>query len=191
MDTVGVVHGRFQLLHKDHMKYILAGKQRCRHLIIGICNPDMTRTKFSQAAPHRSQIDANPFTYYERFQMIQGAMLETGVTMEEFDIVPFPINFPELLFNYVPLDAKFYMTIYEEWGIEKQALLQGLGCDVEVLWQKTPAEKEISGTWIRQQIKDGMEWRQYVPEFVYQYIRSHHFESRIKQPQILSKFHED
>ena len=39
MDKVGVIHGRFQLLHNDHMKYLLAGKQRCEHLIIGICNP--------------------------------------------------------------------------------------------------------------------------------------------------------
>lgn len=180
MDTIGIVHGRFQLLHKEHMKYILAGKQRCKHLIIGICNPDMTRTKFSEAAPHRSRAAANPFTYYERVKMLQGAMLEAGVGLEKFDIVPFPINFPELLFNYAPHDAKYYMTIYDMWGQQKKTMLEELGCDVEVLWQRALAEKAISGTQIRQRIKDGLEWRQYVPESVYQYIVTNHFDIRIK-----------
>ena len=180
VDVLGSVHGRFQLLHNEHMKYILAGKKRCEHLIIGICNPDMTRTKFSKADPHRSQASANPFTYYERFNMIQGAMLEAGVGRDEFDIVPFPINFPELIFNYVPQGAKYYMTIYDMWGLEKKAVLERLGCNVELLWQKTPSEKVISGTQLRQRIRDGMEWRQYVPEFVYQYVMTYHFDVRIK-----------
>jgi D-arabinose 5-phosphate isomerase GutQ len=37
---VGVIHGRFQILHNDHLKYLLAGKDLCRHLVIGITNPD-------------------------------------------------------------------------------------------------------------------------------------------------------
>ena len=43
-DQIGVIHGRFQLLHNEHMKYIMAGKERCEHLIIGICNPESTLT---------------------------------------------------------------------------------------------------------------------------------------------------
>lgn len=42
-DLVGVVHGRFQLLHNDHVKYIMAGMERCERLVIGICNPDEER----------------------------------------------------------------------------------------------------------------------------------------------------
>jgi len=40
MTERGVVHGRFQVLHNDHVKYLLAGKARCRHLVVGITNPD-------------------------------------------------------------------------------------------------------------------------------------------------------
>lgn len=54
-DKLGVIHGRFQLLHNDHMKYLLAGKERCEHLIIGICNPEQDLTKYTSNNPHRSK----------------------------------------------------------------------------------------------------------------------------------------
>ena len=40
MIEIGVVHGRFQLFHLDHLKYVLGAKARCRHLVVGITNPD-------------------------------------------------------------------------------------------------------------------------------------------------------
>ena len=179
-DKLGVVHGRFQLIHNEHMKYILAGKERCDHLIIGICNPDITLTKYSDASPHRSQAESNPFTYYERLQMIQGAILESGITLDEFDIVPFPINYPELIFNYVPYNAKFYMTIYDEWGIEKKKMLEDIGYDVEVMWNRDISEKALSGTYVRNCIKENLNWDQYVPQFVYQYIKQRNLDDRIQ-----------
>ena len=54
MHELGVIHGRFQLLHNDHLKYLLAGKQRCRHLVIGITNPDPTLTRADPADPART-----------------------------------------------------------------------------------------------------------------------------------------
>lgn len=38
----GVIHGRFHILHNDHLKYLLAGKLARCHLIVGITNPDPT-----------------------------------------------------------------------------------------------------------------------------------------------------
>ena len=178
---VGVIHGRFQMLHNGHMEYLLAGKERCDYLIIGISNPDSSLVKFSEANPHRSAAGANPLTFQERFQMIKAAMLEAGVPREEFDIVPFPINFPELLFNYVPQDAKFYMTIYDEWSEEKQRSLQSLGCDVEVMWRRSNDEKEISGTEVREAIVSGADWKRLVPPSVYDYVQQHGLEARIRE----------
>ena len=48
MIEVGVIvseHGRFQVLHNDHFKYLMAGKAQCRHLVVGITNPDPTLTR--------------------------------------------------------------------------------------------------------------------------------------------------
>lgn len=180
MDRTGVIHGRFQVLHNGHMEYLLEGKKRCEHLIIGICNPDMTWSKYSAANPHRSAAKSNPLTYFERFQMLQGAFLEQGIKLEEFDIVPFPINFPEMLHNYVPMDVKFYMTIYDSWSLEKKEKLEALGCDIDVMWQRRNEEKITSGTEVRRLIAEKLPWKQLVPEFVYNYIRSNHIDERIE-----------
>ena len=80
----GVIHGRFQVLHNDHIKYLLAGKQLCRHLVVGITNPDPSLTRDSEANPHRSSPIANPLTYYERYLMVQAALLEQGLKYSEF-----------------------------------------------------------------------------------------------------------
>ena len=66
MVEVGVIHGRFQVLHNDHMEYILAGKARCEFLVIGITNPDPTLTRTDPADLSRSAATANPLTYFER-----------------------------------------------------------------------------------------------------------------------------
>ena len=102
-----------------------------------------------------------------------------GVAREEFDIVPFPVNCPELLFNYVPREARFYMTLYDQWSLEKKAMLEGLGCDVEVMWQRTDAERLTSGTEVRDLIRAGKPWQHLVPPFVYEYMTSRGIDRRL------------
>ena len=82
MVDLGVIHGRFQILHNDHLTYLLAGKQRCHHLVIGITNPDPVHTSEESADPDRGRPDANPLTYYERLVMIRAALVEAGVERE-------------------------------------------------------------------------------------------------------------
>ena len=180
-DAVGVIHGRFQMLHKGHMEYLLEGKKRCDYLIIGISNPDWVLTKYSGSSPHRSEVKSNPLTYFERYQIIRGSMIEAGIGREEFDIVPFPINYPELLFNYVPKEAKFYMTLYDQWGIEKKGILEQLGCSVEVMWQRTDVDRLTSGTEVRQYIREGQVWKHLVPDYVYEYVVRHGIDERIRR----------
>lgn len=180
MDKIGVIHGRFQMLHVGHMEYLLAGKERCEYLIIGITNPDSFLTKYSDANPHRSTSLANPLTYFERFQMIKLAMIEAGVKRNEFDIVPFPINYPELIFNYAPRSAKYYMTIYDEWSREKQLSLQELGCNIEVMWTRTNSEKVTCGSEVRDCILHKKPWKHLVPNSVYSYIIQNGIDERIR-----------
>ena len=180
-DPIGVIHGRFQMLHIGHMEYLLAGKARCDYLLIGITNPDSSLTRPTAANPHRSTTLANPLTYYERFQMISKAMVEAGVERDAFDIVPFPVNCPELLFQYVPRDAKYYMTIYDDWSREKQELLRNLGCEIDVMWTRTNQEKVTSGTEVRDRILQGKPWAHLVPPAVFAYITENKIEERIKE----------
>ena len=113
---------------------------------------------------------------------IKNAMIEFGIKREEFDIVPFPINFPEKIYNYVPLDAKFYITIYDEWGKEKYKILRdSLNLDIEVLREVTLAEKGISASDIRKNIQEGKNWRDMVPNSVYEYIIQNKLDKRIRE----------
>jgi nicotinamide mononucleotide adenylyltransferase len=169
--ATGVVHGRFQLFHLDHLKYLLAAKERCRHLVVGITNPDPTLTKFDPADPHRSSAQDNPLTFYERYLMLRETLLDAGLSYQEFSLVPLPINFPELYRYYVPLDATFFLTIYDEWGERKLQLFQSLGLKVEILWRKPASEKGLTATAIRRLLSRGQPWEHLVPSAVARLVK--------------------
>ena len=94
MVETGVIHGRFQVLHNDHLKYLLAGKARCRHLVVGITNPDPTLTRAETADPERDRPGANPLSYFERYMLVRCSLVEAGLAYEDFSIVPFPVSCP-------------------------------------------------------------------------------------------------
>ena len=181
MTETGVIHGRFQILHLKHMEYILAAKMRCKKLYIGITNPDSMHTKDSVGDINRSAKSANPLTYFERYELIRGAMKEFRVPEEEYDILPFPINCPDYLLQYVPKDAVYYMGMCDEWDEEKYRILKGLGLTVEVLFRKTPEEKGITASLVRSAIATDQEWAKIVPKSVYRYITEHDLDERIKR----------
>ena len=159
----GVVHGRFQVFHLDHLVYVKEAKKRCRRLVVGVTNPDPSLTLDDPADPERSLPRANPLTYYERQGMITDVLLSEGWGVREFAVVPFPVNRPELFQYYVPLDAVFFLTIYDDWGRRKLKTFRTLGLKTDVLWDRPLSEKAITGTDIRRRLAEGGNWRDLVP----------------------------
>ena len=88
----------------------MAGKRHCRHLIVGITNPDPILSREDRADPARSTVSANPLTYFERYQIVAAALTDAGMGSHNFSVVPFPINLPGL-YRLVPLDSVFFITI--------------------------------------------------------------------------------
>jgi nicotinamide-nucleotide adenylyltransferase len=160
----GVIHGRFQILHNDHLAYLLAGKAECGHLVVGITNPDPSLTANDDSDPERSDPRANPLTFYQRLLLVKCALVDAGFGEADFSVTPLPINFPEHYSAYVPMQATFYLTIYDEWGRRKQEYFQSLGLKTKVLWERTPQTKGISGSHIRQAMAAGQPWEHLVPE---------------------------
>ena len=183
MDKYGVIHGRFQGLHKGHLEYLLAGMSRCEHLYIGITNFDSQAIKsIDKVNPKRTNLSENPFSYYERYRMVKEAMLEAGVRQEDFDIVPFPIEEPERISNYVPMNGVFYITVYDQWGIKKKALLDNLGVKTVVMWTRTNEERLTSGTEVRMLIRENnSKWKELVPNSVVNYIMKNGLEQKIRE----------
>ncbi len=179
----GVIHGRFQILHNDHLKYLLAGKVLCRRLVVGITNPDPHLTKTETADPKRSDPLANPLTYFERHLMVENALLDADLKPHDFMIVPFPINFPERYRYYVPMDAVFFLTIYDEWGRHKQLYFKSLGLETHVLWKAPPDKKGISASDIRERIASNQAWEHLVPACVPVLIERWNIGDRLRELQ--------
>jgi len=62
---------------------------------------------------------------------------------------------PERYQYYVPLDAVFFLTIYDDWGRQKLAYFKSLGLTPHVLWEVTPDKKGISAGDIRNRMISG------------------------------------
>jgi cytidyltransferase-like protein len=175
---VAVIHGRFQPLHLGHLEYLLAGADRCETLVVGLTNPDPSQVVDEPTDPDRGRADANPWTYYERYLMVESALAEAGASCRRIRIVPFPHSFPERLRHYAPPDARYLLTIYDDWGQSKLDRLRALGLATDVMWRRT--EKPISGRLVRQAIARDEDWESLVPPAVATVIKEGGVDGRIR-----------
>lgn len=180
MIDVGVVFGRFQILNLKHLEYILAAKMRCKKLYIGITLPNGSYTPQEEETEEKMTKSANPLTYFERLEMIRDTLLDFKVPREDFEIVPFPVENPEFLLQYVPEEAVCFMGICDEKTRKNEELLEKMGYKTEVLWRRDEKDKGVSGSQVRQRILADERWNDLVPRTVYDYIISHGIDNRIR-----------
>jgi len=166
---IGCAHGRFQVFHLDHLRYISESYRRCDHLLIGITGVAPLSPTTSASDSHRSTAENNPFSYYERTRIIRAALSGEAFDLSRVTFTPFPIEVPEELQQFVPNEVHCFTTIREEWNREKVELLRHLGYTVTILY--TDLNKTISGSIIRRLIRGGdSSWKQYVPTGVASYL---------------------
>jgi nicotinamide mononucleotide adenylyltransferase len=177
----GVIHGRFQVLHNDHLVYLLAGMKLCRRLVVGITNPDPFLTRDEDADPKRSDPAANPLTYFERYLMVRAVLEEAGIEPSRLSVVPFPINIPELYRYYVPLDALFFLSIYDEWGKRKLEYFRSLGLMTHVLRDVSEEQKGLSATEIRRRMACNEPWENLVPPAAADLLKRWNIPSRLRE----------
>ncbi|MBU2513210.1 nicotinate-nucleotide adenylyltransferase [bacterium] len=176
----GVIHGRFQVLHKDHLKYLQSGMELCQHLVVGITNPAPAQSKPESSDANRGQAAANPLTYFERYTLLRATLIDAGLTFDQFSVVPFPINYPERYQYYVPMDATFFLTIYDNWGRQKLDYFKSQGLTVHILRDVTPEEKGISASAVRSLMIEDKNWEDFTPKAVTILLKSWDVPSRLK-----------
>lgn len=178
------VHGRFQPFHNEHLEYALAAKNLCDFLWIGITKFDVTPTDASPLARHRERPENNPFTFFERISMIAAALVEMGIDRGAFGFVPFPIETPKRLSEFMPTSIPCFTTVCEEWNREKIRVLRACGYKVEVLWER---QKTVTGSIIRKDIMSGgSDWKTMVPPAVGRQVDSLNIRERLAQLSRLS-----
>jgi cytidyltransferase-like protein len=156
----GSVHGRFQPFHNGHLEYVLAAQDKCDFLWIGITKFDISEA--NPLARIRERPENNPLSYHERLAIIRNVLTERGIDQNVFMFVPFPIETPNKLNQFLPTNVPCFTTVYEEWNKEKISVLKSHGYDVRVLWERP--QKEISGGEIRNDmISGGSRWKAMVP----------------------------
>jgi nicotinamide mononucleotide adenylyltransferase len=187
MKHIGAIHGRFQPFHLDHMNYIISGLKMVDFMYIGITNPDPTLTKTDSTDTNRSLSSSNPCTYYERLLMAQGALFDYGYKPDQFCIVPFPINIPDLWQYYVPPKATYFVSIYDEWGEKKLSLFQSNGLKTDILYRKSLEDKGICGSEVRLRIAQNNNWEELLPQSTIQVIKEFNIQERIRNAFQLSK----
>jgi len=161
----GSVHGRFQPLHNGHLEYIEAALTQCDFLYVGITQ--YTSHKLVQvqstSAVHRGHPHNNPLTYFERTMVIDAVLGEIGVSRDRYAVVPFPIEEPHELGEFLPTAVPIFTTTYDDWNREKIRTLEQIGYEVVNLW--TRPQKDVAGHEIRSLMRSGSQaWRQHVPD---------------------------
>jgi len=162
-----MIHGRFQPFHNGHLEYLRGAAARSDEVWIGITNPDPARVKEEASDPLRHLPESNPYTYAERLLMVKAVAADEGIAAH---VIPFPVNEPELWHAYVPPDVTQYIRLFSEWGGTKLERFRDAGYDVVVL--DPHSEKQISGTAVRQAIREGGYWRTLVPPGVARVLES-------------------
>jgi len=177
---IGMVSGRFQILHLKHIEYILAAKMRCKRLYIGIEAPDhIYREQLDEREQRQFDLE-NPLTYIERYEMICQALLEFGVKKAEFDIVPFPVRYPEYIMQYFPKEAIYFLGISTQVDRQKRRTFTKLGLNFEVLWEREKNDRDITEREVLDRIINDGDWEEYVPKSTVKYMKKEKLIQKIK-----------
>lgn len=176
---VGSVHGRFQPFHNGHLDYLLQAFDAAAYVKVGLTQifwPD------DQAASRaRDTVDSNPLAYWERASLVEAALDEAGIASGRFEFVPFPIEIPDALPQFMPIGVPCFTTVLNMWNEEKIDVLKQQGYST-ILLEVSPAEgkRVATGAEIRRLIREGNgTWKAFVPPVVAQQISEkfmHRFE---------------
>lgn len=158
--------GRFQPFHNGHLEVLQLLAAESGPLIIGITNPDSRELNHPATNPHRHLAHANPFSYFERAQMI-AKLLDMLQLENTITIVPFPLEKKNVWSEYIPLSAVQVVRIFADWENEKAQRLSSGGYQIRKLEGDVIAR--VSGTDIRKAMCEESPWQQWVPEPIANY----------------------
>ncbi len=157
----GLVLGRFQPFHLEHLRFVLAALSRVKHLWIGITRP--FGSTIHESGGDRTSDKSNPLPFWLRFKCIKKVLDSINVPPEKYSIIAAPL-ISEKLSSIVPKETIVFSTAVEEWGYKKEKIIKASGLKVHRL---KLGSKTISGSDIRYKIANGdCSWKELVPAVI-------------------------
>jgi cytidyltransferase-like protein len=166
LDPWPCVVGRFQPFHRDHLSLVQQAAAEGGRVIVAVTNVEAAWRVAVPAAAHRHLDEANPFTYWQRVEMVLAAT-HGLVAPEQIRITPFPIHDPSEWDAYLPAATECWVRDRGPWEQHKIRLLASRYA-VRVPDSVT---EEVTGSDIRRRLAAGDEtWRDAVPSTVAELI---------------------
>jgi nicotinamide-nucleotide adenylyltransferase len=151
--------GRFQPFHKGHLSIIERTLPRCDELIIGI------------GSSENAHEDINPFTYFERYEMIEQVLKKENIDMKRVHIVPIPdIGDDKKWVAHVQnLTPHFdeVVTGKNEGYLYIKRLFEEAKIPVTVLENLVDIEASV----VREHIKSGRPWKEFLHPVTVEYLK--------------------
>lgn len=145
-----LVIGRFQPLHNGHMEFIRKCMSESEHLVVAI------------GSAQYSHMSNDPFTAGERYEMIESALDDEGIT--KYSIVPIEdLNRYGVWVPHVVATSPPFKRVYAN-NPSTRRLFREAGYDVRA----SPLYDRgiYSGTEVRRRMIEGGDWRSLVPRAV-------------------------
>jgi nicotinamide-nucleotide adenylyltransferase len=162
----GLFVGRFQPVHKGHLKPLKDIMKKLDELVIVV-----------GSAQYSHKID-NPFTAGERITMIRLALEEEGIPPSKYWIIPVPdvhvhMTWVSHVVGYTPK----FTVVYSNESLTRRLFVEA-GYKVEPV----PFHKRevYSATEIRKRMLNGQDWEKLVPNSVVQFIKEINGAERIR-----------
>jgi nicotinamide-nucleotide adenylyltransferase len=157
--------GRFQPLHKGHLKIIEDASKKFQEVKIGI------------GSSQYSNSSDNPFSSDERKLMIEKSLEKIGVKNYKIFLIPDIHNPPKWVDHVVSIVTDFDIVISNNSFTGELFEEKGFKVKITPLYNK----KNYSGKVIRKRIINKESWKNLVPEEVFNIIINLNGEKRIKR----------
>jgi len=162
---VGLLIGRFQPFHLGHQEavYLALKKVNILHIIIGSSN--------------KAHNQKNPFTYSERWRMINLVLINSRIPIEKIFITPIPdFNNHKKWKECIDFFVQDYNVVFTN-DSETRNVFTKEGVEVSKIPFKN--RKVLAGKEIRKRIVCRKKWSNLVPNVVYEYINEINGQKRI------------
>lgn len=141
--------GRFQPMHIGHLDAIEWILERYRKVIIVIGSSRESRT------------EENPFTFEERKEIIEKTLRSEGIKERQYEIIGIPDVYDDKAWVGMIMDRAVFDVVFT-----RNTWTERCFKEFNIPVQNHPLFGDISASQVREMMKEGKEWKKFVPREV-------------------------